>query len=100
MDLLNTKLSYTCPNCQKRIILTFHTTQCPKCHVAYLPKNVKQIFYDYESHVENSAFTQFGNDLQATGNVLKETGNVISAIGCVVFGIPFLILIFKLLSLF
>lgn len=100
MDLQNTKLNYICPNCQKKIILTFHTIQCPLCHCQYDSEQIKQIFYNYESQVENNGFTQVGNDLQKLGRGLQGTGSCLENLGCVIFGIPFLFILGKLLGLF
>lgn len=100
MNLKNEKLSYVCPNCNKRIILTFHTIQCPLCKSQYDTEQVKQIFYNYESQVENSKFTQVGNGFQSVGTGLEETGSCLQSLGCVIFGIPFLFLLGKLLGLF
>ncbi|MCO8241144.1 hypothetical protein NKE68_04185 [Streptococcus suis] len=100
MDIKNEKLGYVCPSCNKKIILTFHTIQCPLCHAQYDTDQVKRIFYNYESQVENSKFTQVGNSLQSVGAGLKETGSCLQNLGCFIFGIPFLFILGKLLGLF
>lgn len=107
MNLENTKLKYQCPDCKETIILTFHTSQCPKCHAKYDNDEIKQLFYNYESQVENSTFTKVGNALIKTGDGMatagdgiKETGNAISSLGCFIFGLPFLFILGKILGIF
>ena len=107
MDLENTKLKYQCPNCKETIILTFHTIQCPKCQAKYNSDEIKQIFYNYESQVENATATKVANTLNsigsgmsAAGDGLKEGGNALSSLGCFIFGLPFLFILGKILGIF
>ena len=93
MDLENTKLKIKCNHCGNHIILTYHTIKCPKCGTSYDPEEVKQIFHNYESNVENSKVTQVGNALTGAGEAMQGCGQVVSSLGCLI------ILIFLLIPL-
>jgi hypothetical protein len=102
MDLKNMKLKYTCPHCNETFLLTYHTDRCLKCGTRYNPDEIKSIFHSFESHVENSGFTQTGDSLQGCGQALQGCGGVIGGIGCLIMSlfvlIPLLHFIFSLLK--
>lgn len=91
MDLENARLKLKCEHCKNDIILTFHTQRCPKCGFRFDPDEVKQIFYDYESQVENSKATQVGNTLDGCGTALQGCGQSLSSLGCLIMIILLLI---------
>ena len=91
MDLENARLKLKCEHCKNDIILTFHTQRCPKCSFRFDPDEVKQIFYDYESHVENSKATQVGNALVGAGEAMQGCGQALSSLGCLIMIILLLI---------
>lgn len=91
MDLENARLKLKCEHCKNDIILTFHTQRCPKCGFRFEPDEVKQIFYDYESQVENSKATQVGNTLDSCGTALQGCGQSLSSLGCLIMIILLLI---------
>lgn len=91
MDLENARLKLKCEHCKNDIILTFHTQRCPKCGFRFDPDEVKHIFYDYESHVENSTATQVGNALDGCGTALQGCGQSLSSLGCLIIIILLLI---------
>lgn len=91
MDLENARLKLKCEHCKNDIILTFHTQRCPKCGFRFEPDEVKQIFYDYESQVENSKATQVGNTLDGCGTALQGCGQAIGNLGCLIMIILLLI---------
>lgn len=91
MDLENARLKLKCEHCKNDIILTFHTQRCPKCGFRFEPDEVKQIFYDYESQVENSKATQVGNTLDGCGAALQGCGQSLSSLGCLIMIILLLI---------
>ncbi len=91
MDLENARLKLKCEHCKNDIILTFHTQRCPKCGFRFEPDEVKQIFYDYESQVENSKATQVGNTLDGCGTALQGCGQSLSSLGCLIMIILLLI---------
>ena len=95
MDLEQARLKLKCEHCKNDIILTFHTQRCPKCGFRFDPDEVKQIFYDYESHVENSKATQVGDALDGCGTALQGCGQTLSSLGCLIMPI---ILLTTLLS--
>nr|DAY84531.1 MAG TPA: hypothetical protein [Caudoviricetes sp.] len=101
MDLENARLKLKCEHCKNDIILTFHTQRCPKCGFRFEPDEVKQIFYDYESQVENSKATQVGNTLDGCGTALQGCGQSLSSLGCLIviilLLIPLLHFIFSLM---
>lgn len=101
MDLEQARLKYKCEHCKNDIILTFHTQRCPKCGFRFNTDEVKQKFYDYESHVENSKATQVGNALVGAGEVMQGCGQAVSSLGCLIIIIllliPLLQFIFSLL---
>lgn len=101
MDLEQARLKLKCEHCKNDIILTFHTQRCPKCGFRFDPDEVKQIFYDYESHVENSKATQVGNALEGCGTALQGCGQSLSSLGClimiIILLIPLLSFIFSLM---
>ena len=57
----------------------------------YDPDEVKQIFYDYESHVENSKATQVGNALEGAGEARQGCGEALSNLGYLIIIILLLI---------
>ena len=67
----------------------------------YDPDEVKQIFYDYESHVENSKATQVGNALEGAGDARQGCGEALSNLGyliiIILLLIPLLNFIFSLM---
>lgn len=91
MDLEQARLKLKCEHCKNDIILTFHTQRCPKCGFRFDPDEVKQIFYDYESQVENSKATQLGNTLDGCGTALQGCGQSLSSLGCLIMIILLLI---------
>lgn len=91
MDLENTKLKLKCNHCGNHIILTYHTIKCPKCCTSYDPEEVKQIFHNYESNVENSKATQVGNALVGAGETMQGCGQALSSLGCLIIIILLLI---------
>lgn len=91
MDLEQARLKLKCEHCKNDIILTFHTQRCPKCGFRFDPEEVKQIFYDYESQVENSKATQVGNTLDGCGTALQGCGQSLSSLGCLIMIILLLI---------
>ena len=91
MDLEQARLKLKCEHCKNDIILTFHTQRCPKCGMEYDSDEVKQIFYDYESYVENSKATQVGNTLDGCGTALQGCGQSLSSLGCLIMIILLLI---------
>lgn len=91
MDLEQARLKLKCEHCKNDIILTFHTQRCPKCGFRFEPDEVKQIFYDYESQVENSKATQVGNTLDGCGTALQGCGQSLSSLGCLIMIILLLI---------
>ncbi|WP_347086784.1 hypothetical protein [Streptococcus rubneri] len=93
MDLEQARLKLKCEHCKNDIILTFHTQRCPKCGFRFDPNEVKQIFYDYESQVENSKATQVGNALDGCGTALQGCGQAIGNLGCLIMIILILILL-------
>ena len=101
MDLEQARLKLKCEHCKNDIILTFHTQRCPKCGFRFDPDEVKQIFYDYESQVENSKATQVGNALDGCGTALQGCGQSLSSLGCLIMIIlllsPLLHFIFSLM---
>lgn len=101
MDLENTKLKLKCNHCSNNIILTYHTIKCPKCGTLYDPEEVKQIFHNYESNVENNKATQVGNALTGAGEAMQGCGQVVSGLGCLIIIIflliPLLQFIFSLM---
>lgn len=90
MDLENTKLKLKCNHCGNHIILTYHTIKCPKCGTSYDPEEVKQIFHNYESNVENNKAYQVGQALTNFGDNAQGCGQTIGALGCLIFFLPFL----------
>ena len=101
MDLEQTRLKLKCEHCKNDIILTFHTQRCPKCGFRFNTDEIKQKFYDYESHVENSTATQVGNALDGCGTALQGCGQSLSSLGCLIMIIllliPLLSFIFSLM---
>lgn len=91
MDLEQARLKLKCEHCKNDIILTLHTRRCPKCGFRFNPDEVKQIFYDYESQVENSKATQVGNTLDGCGTALQGCGQSLSSLGCLIIIILLLI---------
>ena len=91
MDLEQARLKLKCEHCKNDIILTFHTQRCPKCGFRFDPNEVKQIFYDYESQVENNKATQVGNALDGCGTALQGCGQSLSSLGCLIMIILLLI---------
>lgn len=91
MNLENARLKLKCNNCGNNIILTFHTRKCPKCGIEFTQEEVEQVFYDYESRVENSKATQIGNALEGAGDVIQGCGQAISSLGCLIICILLLI---------
>ncbi|MBS7577486.1 MULTISPECIES: hypothetical protein [unclassified Enterococcus] len=91
MDIENKTFNIECPNCKKKITLTFHTVKCPKCGITYDEKEVKQAFYNYESTVENSKLYKFGQYMEKSGEGMNQAGKTIGQLGCFIFFLPLLI---------
>jgi DNA-directed RNA polymerase subunit RPC12/RpoP len=97
MNIENEKLKVVCPHCQRKIILTFHTTKCPKCNNAYNPDEVKQVFYNYESNLANSKLNNVAESAKEVADGMEKTGGALVNLGCFLFLLPLGILCFVLL---
>ncbi|WP_142433414.1 hypothetical protein [Enterococcus mundtii] len=102
MDIEKERIKINCNFCNKDIILTFNTIQCPNCGSQFSSEEVHQVFYNYESRVANSKLHQFSEKMQKSGENMEKTGNTISQLGCFIFLLPlgllclwFLITMFK-----
>lgn len=102
MDLKNEKLEVECPNCRKKIVLTFNTTSCPKCGINYESEAVHKVFYDYESNLANSKNYQFADKAGKAADSVVKAGSCIEQLGCIIFLLPLalfcLYMLFKIFS--
>lgn len=97
MDITQEKLKVNCPHCNKKIILTYHTTSCPKCGVNFNPDDIKKTFHDYESALVNNKLYQFGDKMGKAGDSMHNAGDSMAKLGCSMT--IFTIIVIVLLSL-
>ena len=82
MDIEQEKIKIPCPNCQNKIVVTYHTESCSRCGMQFNPDYIHKIFHDYETRLLNNRAYQLGENLEKFGNATQDIGNGVSRIGC------------------